>query len=104
MWCVSQTQRDQAHAIQERGDHDVTTMESIPKVSQRLLHARPGHTCRHMEGKLNALMDDLGDHSFCPLFCSSCIEAKMIRKMSRERMSIVIEKLGRVHVWQRGEG
>jgi hypothetical protein len=98
MWCVSQTQRDRAHAIQEGGDHDVTTTESIPKVSQRLLHARLGHACRHMEVKLNALMDDLGDHLFCPPFCSSCIEANMIRNMSRERMSIVTEKLGRVHV------
>ena len=51
-----------------------------------------------MEGKLNGLMDDLGDHSFCPPFCSSCTEAKMTRKVSREPMSIVTEKLGRVHM------
>jgi hypothetical protein len=51
-----------------------------------------------MEGKLSGMMDDLGDHSFCPPFCSSCTEAKMTRKVSREPMSIMTEKLGRVHM------
>ena len=98
VWRVSQTQRHRAHVIQEREDHNGTTTKSSPKVSQRLLHARLGHPGKHMEGKLNALMDDLGDQSFCPPFCSSCTEAKMTRKVSREPMSIVTEKLGRVHM------
>ena len=91
VWRVNQTQRHRAHAIQEKEDHDT-------KVSQRLLHARLGHPGKHMEGKLNTVMADLGDHSFCPPFCSSCTEAKMTRKVSREPMSIVTEKLARVHM------
>ena len=97
VWRLNQTQLHRAHAIKEKEDHDTTT-KSIPKVSQRLLHARLGHPGKHMEGKLNTVMDDLGDHSFCPPFCSSCTEAKMTRKVSREPMSIVTEKLARVHM------
>jgi hypothetical protein len=51
-----------------------------------------------MEGKLNTVMDDLGDDSFCPPFCSSCTEAKLTRNVSREPMSTVTEKLERVHM------
>ncbi|OAQ57747.1 reverse transcriptase, RNA-dependent DNA polymerase [Pochonia chlamydosporia 170] len=68
------------------------------KMPQRLLHARLGHPGKHMEGKLNTLMDDLGNQSFCPPFCSSCTEAKMTRNVAREPMSIVTEKLERVHM------
>jgi hypothetical protein len=99
VWRLNQEKGHRAHITQEKGDDSETVPKSaIPKVSQRLLHARLGHPGKHMEGKLNALMDDLGDHSFCPSFCSSCTEAKMTRKVSREPMSIVTEKLARVHM------
>ena len=98
VWRLNQTRRHRAHTIQEKEGDDSTAKKPIPKVSQRLLHARLGHPGKHMEGKLNALMDDLGGHSFCPPFCSSCTEAKMTRKVSREPMSIVTEKLERVHM------
>ena len=94
----SDAETHRAHVIQEKEEDNETAQKSIPKVSQRLLHARLGHPGKHMEGKLNALMDDLGDQSFCPPFCSSCTEAKMTRKVSREPMSIVTEKLERVHM------
>jgi hypothetical protein len=98
VWRLNQTRGHQAHAVQEKEGNSRPVTKSIPKVSQRLLHARLGHPGRHMEGKLNTLMDDLADHSFCPPFCSSCTEAKMTRKVSREPMSTVTEKLGRVHM------
>jgi hypothetical protein len=98
VWRLSQMKDHRAHTAQEKEGDSGTASKSIPKISTRLLHARLGHPGKHMEGKLNGLMDDLGDHSFCPPFCSSCTEAKMTRKVSREPMSIVTEKLGRVHM------
>jgi hypothetical protein len=107
VWRLSQTKEHRAHATQERGvDRGIPAGEasassqkaSIPEVPVRLLHARLGHPGKHMEGKLNNLMEDLGNHSFCPPFCPSCTEAKMTRKVSREPMSIVTEKLGKVHM------
>ena len=98
MWRLNQAKGHRAHITQEKGVDSRTVSKSIPMVSQRLLHARLGHPGKHMEGKLNTLMDDLGDYSFCPPFCSSCTEAKMTRKVSVEQMSVVKEKLGRVHM------
>ena len=98
VWRLSQMKDHRAHTAQEKEGDSGTASKSIPKISTRLMHARLGHPGKHMEGKLNGLMDDLGDHSFCPPFCSSCTEAKMTRKVSREPMSIVTEKLGRVHM------
>lgn len=98
VWRLSQAKDHRAHTVQEKGGDSGTASKSIPKISTRLLHARLGHPGKHMEGKLNGLMDDLGDRSFCPPFCSSCTEAKMTRKVSREPMSIVTEKLGKVHM------
>ena len=95
---MNQMKDNRAHTAQEKEGDSGTASKSIPKISTRLLHARLGHPGKHMEGKLNGLMDDLGDHSFCLPFCSSCTEAKMTRKVSREPMSIVTEKLGRVHM------
>lgn len=95
---MSQTKDYRAYTAQERRGDSGTASKSIPKMSTPLLHARLGHPGKHMEGKLNGLMDDLGDDSFSPPFCSSCTEAKMTRKVSREPMSIVTEKLGRVHM------
>ena len=93
-----------AHTAEQKGADSGTASESCPKTSTRLLHARLRHPGKHMEGKLNGLMDDLGDHSFCPPFCSSCIEAKMKRKVSKEPISVVTEKLGEVHMDLRGPG
>lgn len=98
VWRLNQMIDHRAHTAQEKEGDGGTASKPIPKISTRLLHARLGHPGKHMEGKLNGLMDDLGDHSFCPPFCSSCTEAKMTRKVSREPMSIVTEKLGRVHM------
>jgi hypothetical protein len=98
VWRLSQTRGHRAHIIQEKDGDNGVALKSILKMPQRLLHARLGHPGKHMAGKLNALMDDLGDRSFCPSFCSSCTEAKMTRKPSREPMSTVTEKLERVHM------
>ena len=62
----------------------------------KLLHARLGHPGKHME--LQKVMDGLGDHVFCPLFCESCTLGKMTRNPSREPMSLVTEKLEKVHM------
>ncbi|KAM4064276.1 reverse transcriptase, RNA-dependent DNA polymerase [Hirsutella rhossiliensis] len=98
VWRLSQTRGHRAHTIQEKDGDNGVALKSILKMPERLLHARLGHPGKHMEGKLNAVMDDLGDNSFCPSFCSSCTEAKMTRKVSREPMSVVTEKLERVHI------
>ena len=98
VWSLSQTKGHRVYTIQEKDSDNEIAQKSNPMMPQRLLHARLGHPGKHMEGKLNALMDDLGDHSFCPSFCSSCTEAKMTRKASREPMSTVTEKLERVHM------
>jgi hypothetical protein len=98
VWRLSQTREHRVHTIQEKDGDNEIAQSLTQKMPQRLLHARLGHPGKHMEGKLNALMDDLGDNSFCPSFCSSCTEAKMTRKASREPMSIVTEKLERVHM------
>ncbi|XP_044721124.1 Reverse transcriptase, RNA-dependent DNA polymerase [Hirsutella rhossiliensis] len=80
VWRLSQTRGHRAHTIQEKDGDNGVALKSILKMPERLLHARLGHPGKHMEGKLNAVMDDLGDNSFCPSFCSSCTEAKMTRK------------------------
>lgn len=98
VWRLSQTREHRAHIIQEKDEDNEIAQKLTPKMSQRLLHARLGHPGKHMEGKLDALMDDLGDRPFCPPFCPSCTEAKITRKASREPMSTVTEKLERVHM------
>ncbi|KID93786.1 copia-like retrotransposable element, partial [Metarhizium majus ARSEF 297] len=98
VWRLSQTREHQAHIIQEKDEDNEIAQKLTPETSQRLLHARLGHPGKHMEGKLDALMDDLGNQPFCPPFCPSCTEAKMTRKASREPMSPVAEKLERVHM------
>ncbi|KJZ78398.1 hypothetical protein HIM_02436 [Hirsutella minnesotensis 3608] len=98
VWRLSQTRGHRSHTIQEKDGDNGVALKSILKMPERLLHARLGHPGKHMEGKLNAVMDDLGDNSFCPSFCSSCTEAKMTRRVSREPMSAVTEKLERVHI------
>jgi hypothetical protein len=107
VWRLSQTKEHRAHATRERwvdrgipaGEATASSQKgSIPEVPVRLLHARLGHPGKYMEGKLNNLMEDLGNHSFYPPFCPSCTEAKMTRKVSRELMSIITEKLGKVYI------
>jgi hypothetical protein len=95
VWRLTQTRGQRAHAVQEKDSDEEITQKSTPKTPQRLLHARLGHPGKPMKGKLNAVMEDLGDQSFCPPFCTSCTEAKMTRKVSREPMSTVTEKLER---------
>ena len=98
VWRLSQTREHQAHIIQEKDEDNEIAQKLTPKMSQRLLHARLGHPGKHMEDKLDALMDDIGNQPFCPPFCPSSIEAKMTTKGSREPMSTVTEKLERVHM------
>ena len=63
-----------------------------------LLQARLGHPGKQQEAGLRKILKDLPNHSFCPFFCNSCTQGKMIRNPSREKMRSVSAPLGRVHM------
>lgn len=98
VWRLSQIKDYRAHVAQEKMGSSGTALKSIPKISARLLYTRLGYPGKHIEGKLSGLMNDLGDHSFYSLFCLSYTEVKIMRKVSREPMSTVKEKLGKAHM------
>ena len=66
--------------------------------SPELWHARLGHPGKHMAERLNAMVEDLGTHSFCPPFCNACTKGKMTRNPSREHMKRVTRKLECIHM------